>query len=96
MWITTITYDSAGLLTISPEDFEQIRVSIEDKKNTLKSIDGAGNSIPGFEKPQIGTIDPSSPVVIKRGWNTESAAREFANFADAASEFIVVSVEEQV
>jgi len=96
MWITTITYDSAGLLTISPEDFDQIRVSIENKKNTLRLTDGAGNSIPGFEKPQIDNIDPSAPVVIKRSWNTESAAREFASFVDAASEFITVTVEEQV
>ena len=95
MWLTTITYDSIGLRTLDPSVFADIVSSLQDKKTILKSIDNAGHAVPGFDSPS--QVDPNvDTVVIKRLWNTESAAREFASFADAASEFITVSVEEQV
>jgi hypothetical protein len=95
MWLTTITYDSIGLRTLDPSVFANMIMSIQDKKTILKSIDNAGHAVPGFDAPS--QIDPNvDTVIIKRLWNTESAAREFASFVDAASEFITVTVEEQV
>ena len=98
MWISTVTYNSAALRALDPADALALFQTIAAKKEELKVADGGGLGIPGYEPPaELDTIDPAAGTkTIKRAWNTESAAREFASFADAASEYITASVEEQV
>lgn len=98
MWLTTVTYDLVGIRESDPGITLPIFQSIGVKRNELAATDGSGNGVEGFRAPDsFDNIDPTiTTVVVKRLWNTELAAQEFANFADAASEHITVTVEEQV
>lgn len=98
MWLSVVTYDLAGFRTLSPEMIHLIFQSIGAKRTELAAIDGGGGGVEGFRAPgNLSDIAPTvNTFVIKRAWNTESAAQEFANFADAASEYITSTIEDQV
>jgi len=96
MWLSTTTFDTVAI-NASPHLFDQ--VAINDKKQELKAIDGAGGSIAGWEPPDDpSTIPPDTKTfVIKRAWNTQSAAQEFVDFLnETCSNLVVATVEEQV
>lgn len=95
MWISTVTYNMIGLQGLDLDVANGIRLAISDKRDILKTIDQAGTALPGFEAP--GIIDPNvATYVVKRAWNTESAAREFVDFVNTLSEFVTATVEEQI
>lgn len=98
MWISTVTYNTAALRELDPVDALALFQTIATKKEELKVLDGGGLAVPGHEPPaELDSIDPTTgDKTIKRAWNTESAAREFATFADTASEHVTATVEEQV
>jgi hypothetical protein len=97
MWISTITLDLVVAQAEAPETVSAFD-RIVQKKKELQTVDGAGNSIPGFELRRM--LDPSyqeQPTIeIKRAWNTQAAAEEFVNFANSATDCITGTVEEQV
>jgi len=96
MWLSTITFDTVAINN-NMHLFDQ--VAINDKKQELKAIDGAGGSIAGWEPPDDpSTIPPDTKTfVIKRAWNTQSAAQEFVDFLnETCSNLVVATVEEQV
>lgn len=94
MWLSVLTYDLVGLRSADQAISGAVLESIRTKRQELGAIDGAGSAILGDVQPE--EIDPAATThVIKRAWNSESSARDFADFADAASEFITSSVEEQ-
>lgn len=98
MWISTLVYNVTALRALDPQDAQALIQTISDKKEQLKVVDGAGLAVPGYEPPaELDSIDLTTGTkTIKRAWNTESAAREFASFADAASEHITATAEEQI
>jgi hypothetical protein len=96
MWLSITTFD---VVAIKANPGQLDLSAIEDKKQELKAIDGAGGSIEGWLAPDdLTTIPPDTEkVVIKRAWNTQSAAQEFVDFVGAkAGNFVVATVEEQV
>lgn len=98
MWLTTVTYNTTALRELDTDIVISILQSMGAKRNELAATDGGGNGVEGFRAPDSqDNIDPTTTtVVVKRLWNTESAAQELANFANAASEHIIATVEEQV
>jgi len=97
MWLSTITFDTVAINN-NMHLFDQ--VAINDKKQELKAIDGAGGSIAGWGPPDdLSTIPPDTKtIVIKRAWNTQSAAQEFVDFLNETCSNLVIAstVEEQV
>lgn len=98
MWLTTVTLDLVGIRALAPEISYPIIQSIIVKRLELRAIDGKGGYLPGSpELDSLDSIDPTqTTLVVKRVWNTESAALEFVTFLNAASEHITATVEEQV
>jgi len=96
MWLSITTIDRVAI-NASPHLVDLS--AINDKKQELKAIDGAGGSIAGWAAPDDpSTIPPDTKTfVIKRAWNTQSAAQEFADFVnETGSNIVVATVEEQV
>jgi hypothetical protein len=96
MWLSITTFD---MVTIRANPDQLDLSAINDKKQELKAIDGAGSGIEGWSAPDDTSTIPtdSETFVIKRAWNTQSAAQEFVDFVTAkAGNLVVATVEEQV
>ena len=98
MWITTVNYNASMIRESADESnilntFEQIR----QKKRDLQAVDLAGLPLPEFPAIPINEIPlDSTTIVIKRAWNQEISAREFADFINQLTEFASAMVEEQI
>jgi hypothetical protein len=98
MWITTVNYNVSMIRESADEanilnTFEQIR----QKRHDLQAVDLAGNSLPEFPAISINEIPlDATTIVIKRAWNQETSAREFADFINQLTEFASAIVEEQI
>lgn len=97
MWLTTVTYDLVAIRALGANAAQMIQ-RISAKKDELKVIDGHGTSIPEFPAPDTpDAVDPTATtLVVKREWNTEAAAQEFANFVNAESDHITATFEELI
>jgi hypothetical protein len=95
MWLSITTFDVVAINA----NLSLFNLSvINDKKQELQAVDGAGDSVEGWASRDPSTIPPDTEtVVIKRAWNTQSAAQEFVDFVTAkAGNLVVATVEEQV
>ena len=99
MWITTITIDLVAVRNLTEEEQHTVLLSIRDKKNELRQDPTVGGEgvLPFGPVDNLADLPPDqTTLVIKRQWTSETVAREFATFADAAADFITATVEEQV
>jgi hypothetical protein len=98
MWISTVTFDLVTIRTLLPEDVAAVYYAIQNKKEELR-LGGVneGAQVEGFTKPpQLVSIDPNeTTLVIKRTWSTQAKAQEFADFCDAAADWVTGTVEQQ-
>jgi hypothetical protein len=97
MWIATVTTD-INVLAQNSESHAEATALIQQKTTQLKEIDGNGQGIPGFENPDWWSTPVSELEnrIIKRTWNTQSAATEYASFLQNLNIGFSVSIEEQV
>jgi len=95
MWITTVTMDFNVLVQ---KPLVEALALINQKNTQLKEIDGGGRCIPGFEDPDMGSLSPAELEfhVIKRIWNTQSAATEYVSFIQNLNIGFNASAPEQV
>lgn len=99
MWISTVTMDMVALRAMTEQEMGSILGDILQKKNQLRSDPAnGGESLEGFKaRDTLDQIDPTeSVVVVKRGWNNQSAAQEFVDFINAAHSSVTATLEEQV
>ena len=96
MWINNITLNLTALRELSGAENIELLGLISSKKQELREADGGGDSVPGYSAPEQFSEIPLNvtTLVIKRVWNTEAAATEFANFINATTELISSTVEE--
>ena len=99
MWISSVTFDLVTIRTLMEEDVVAVYYSIQNRKEELRfgGSPDEGAPVEGFEKPpQLVLIPPDQThLTIKRSWSTQAKAQEFADFCDAAADWITGSVEEQ-
>jgi hypothetical protein len=98
MWITTVTID-INMLAQIPQALRLEAAALRGQHtNQLKEIDGNGRCIPGFENPNMWSTPTAEleNLIIKRTWNTQSAATEHASFLQNLNVGWSASVEEQV
>jgi hypothetical protein len=98
MWITTVTIDINRLAQITQELRLEAAALRRQHTNQLKEIDGNGQYIPGFEHPDMWStpVAELENLIVKRTWNTQSAATEHASFLQNLNVGWSASVEEQV
>jgi hypothetical protein len=98
MWITTTQVDLVALRNLDSTDRAAVFLPISQKKNELQNVDGNGRSIPGFESIEsLNDVSLDAEThTVKRSWNTESAAQEFALFVNSINGPFVATVEEQI
>lgn len=91
MWISTITVTHAG---IEPAEF----LTMQEKKEELKLLDGAGSGLPGFAAPEIEDIpNISSPTLtIKRAWNQQVNAQAWVDYMLTKSYTVSATIEQEV
>jgi hypothetical protein len=95
MWITTVTMD---LNVLSQKPLDEALALIGQKNTQLKEIDGGGRCMPGFESPNGVSLSHAEieSHVIKRIWNTQSAATEYVSFIQNLNIGFNASAAEQV
>lgn len=99
MWVTTTTIDLNSFYALDRATRSSAFVAMQEKRQLLKEADGGGDSYNGLGIPE--SINGSSPMVdaattpsvVKRAWNTQAAADEFAAFL-STYDFNTVTVEE--
>lgn len=95
MWISTITIDLNTIQALSFEDQNILNTAINNKKLSLREIDGNGHGVSGFEAEA--EIEPTATTkIVKRAWNTQSAAQEFVDFINGVHICMTATLEEQV
>ena len=98
MWITTVNYNASMIRESTDlpnilDTFQQIR----QKRSDLQAVDLAGNTLPEFPEIPFNEVPPdATTIVIKRAWNQETSAQEFADFINQLTEFASATVEEQI
>jgi hypothetical protein len=98
MWITTVNYNASMIRESTDlpnilDTFQQIR----QKRSDLQAVDLAGDTLPEFPEIPVNEVPlDATTIVIKRAWNQETSAREFADFINQLSEFASAIVEEQI
>ena len=97
MWITTVTYDLVAIRQLSTADSISLMKSIEDKKNELKAIDGAGGSTADYPAPTDYDSIPfdQAALIIKRVWNQQTNAQAFVDHIAGISH-VTATLQEQV
>jgi hypothetical protein len=98
MWITSIQINLAELRALDVPAAVELHSTISNKKNELQNLDGHGGSMSGFEGFRNLTDVPSdvNSYLIKRVWNTESAAQEFMLFINNLNGAFTATIEEQI
>lgn len=81
MWITTITYDLVAIRQLSDSNIASLIRSIQNKKDELKAIDGAGGSTPEYPaNDNLSTIPfDQATSIVKRSWNQQANAQAFVD-----------------
>ena len=97
MWITTVTYDLAAIRAMDGVESNSMLMSIGQKKEELKAIDGGGISTAEYPAPDdVNTISlDETTKIIKRVWNLESSAQAFVDHFVSLSG-VTATLEEQV
>lgn len=97
MWITTVTYDLVALRAMEDVERDSMLVSLRQKKEELKAIDGGGISTaeyPATDNVNTISLDETTKI-IKRVWNLESSAQAFVDHFVSLSG-VTATLEEQV
>ena len=93
MWRTTVFYN---MDTIQGDGLDINLAEFNRQRNELHALDGKGNTVAGFEMPNLAN-PPDDHFTIKRDWNSEQHARAFADLvASTFGEYATATVEEQV
>ena len=93
MWRTTVFYN---MDTIRGDGLDINLAEFNRQRNELHALDGKGNTVAGFEMPNLAN-PPEDSFTIKRDWNSEQHARAFADLvASTFGEYATATVEEQV
>jgi len=97
MWITTVTYNLTAMRAMDGAESNSMLVSIRQKKEELKAIDGAGTSTAEYPAPDdVDAISlDETTKIVKRVWNLESSAQAFVDHFVAFSG-VTATLEEQV
>lgn len=97
MWITVITSDIVAIRSLDPAVLGPAIDLIRQKKGELQDLDGNGKSMSGFVAPdRFDEIAPDSSILtVKRAWNNESYAQQFADFVNDSNIPITAVVEAQ-
>lgn len=99
MWVTTINIDLGAFYALDASSRFSAFSAMQEKRAELRATDGGGDSHNGAGIPDpvngvSAMVDAeTTPSVIKRAWNTQAAADEFAAFV-GAYDFNTVTVEE--
>jgi len=96
MWITTVTFDLVAIRQLGEGEFTSLQSSINNKKNELKAIDGAGESTSEYPAPIDYNNIPldQTTLIVKRAWNQQTNAQAFVDHIAAFSD-ITATLEEQ-
>jgi hypothetical protein len=96
MWITTATLDLVAIRALNEVDATDLTTSIRSKKDELKAIDGAGESIAEYPNPDNYNDIPldQTTLIVKRAWNHETNAQAFVDHLAGLSH-VTAALEEQ-
>ena len=96
MWVTTLTYDLVAIRQLSNSDIASMISSIQNKKDELRAIDGAGASTAEYPVPTDYNNIPldQTTLIVKRAWNQQVNAQAFADHFTGISQ-VTVTLEEQ-
>ena len=96
MWITTITYDLTAIRQLRDSDFSWLMGSIQNKKDEIKTADGAGESTAEYPAPTHYNNIPldQTTLTVKRAWNQQTNAQAFVDHIAGLSH-VTATLEEQ-